>query len=789
MLVSSVSCWCQVCHAGVKCVMLVSNAFFWVGTEGEQPSPRGHMVPFPSGASDAFFWVGTEGEQPSPRGHMVPFPSGASGEREMVLPQFTGENVLFRLPDGVKVSQLRWISVWCRRFTVNFGSLRVPENLILPKKRKLSELSRLAHGVRSGNVTLLDAKTIYIPNLHYDGRAPDAYFWVGKGTPDRTGRKIPNEKKSLSVIEAYEGVDIELVLPDNLTIYDIDYLALWCVRYTENFGDVKIPSAAELFLPPALGQTQVKSGSALQPAHVSPKDQYDHHTTDEVLASTLTPSLTTHFTNTTATKTDHLNETLSVTPSYGVTKSDDVTEKTLLNGKANVTASRGDFELGHDEKSTTKVDESTVTSVGSKSVTEKSKGSETVTVKLDIQGTGVEKTVGNEVNSKSNGTEAEKATFKNEKVSGWNTTDHEKSMEGKVNVEESKSNLTDSNFISNELEDNRAQNSNGTDKSDDFTSAEKEGEEDDDKRKSFRMQRGMLIENAKNMTENDTIGTVNVGPKEKVLSSDFYLASPVKESNGTFQFGLAEDVEKIRAFDTNDTEAMSKMNTTGSVLGGFGGRPNPMLTTNNYTFRYDADPEIRPKSAHNGSEITEIVIREGKDRYRYSVGNDHVIQHVIDGVHLEPEGLVHIESKKHWGAHFYGLPGHTDHDSEFQESTEKANVEESSEGNEGSARMKHHPKDVYSVTVQSSNVTPNDNEETTTNMNDINMDEEKDHSKDEEGDEDNDKEVVDKKEQHPKQKASVSGKTSTSAAVRGCVPGAIMALLVAAVHSGHRLNI
>jgi hypothetical protein len=78
---------------------------------------------------------------------------------------------------------------------VNFGSLRVPGNLILPKKRKLSELSRLAHGVRSGNVTLLDAKTIYIPNLHYDGRAPDAYFWVGKGTPDRTGRKIPNEKK------------------------------------------------------------------------------------------------------------------------------------------------------------------------------------------------------------------------------------------------------------------------------------------------------------------------------------------------------------------------------------------------------------------------------------------------------------------------------------------------------------------------------------------------------------------------------------------------------------------
>lgn len=48
---------------------------------------------------------------------------------------------------------------------------------------------------RSGNVTLLDTKTLYIPNLHYDGSAPDAFFWVGKGKPDRTGIKIPNEKK------------------------------------------------------------------------------------------------------------------------------------------------------------------------------------------------------------------------------------------------------------------------------------------------------------------------------------------------------------------------------------------------------------------------------------------------------------------------------------------------------------------------------------------------------------------------------------------------------------------
>ena len=63
---------------------------------------------------------------------------------------------------------------------------------------------------------------------------------------------------SLAVLGHYDGVDIELVLPDNLTLYDIDYLSIWCVQYRHNFGHVMIPHAKDLYLPPALGQTQVK---------------------------------------------------------------------------------------------------------------------------------------------------------------------------------------------------------------------------------------------------------------------------------------------------------------------------------------------------------------------------------------------------------------------------------------------------------------------------------------------------------------------------------------------------
>lgn len=77
---------------------------------------------------------------------------------------------------------------------VNFGDVVIPSNVTIPQPRVLPEFSRLAHGLRSDNITILDSKTFYIPNLHYDGAGPDAYFWVGRGErPNVHGIKVPNE--------------------------------------------------------------------------------------------------------------------------------------------------------------------------------------------------------------------------------------------------------------------------------------------------------------------------------------------------------------------------------------------------------------------------------------------------------------------------------------------------------------------------------------------------------------------------------------------------------------------
>ncbi len=43
------------------------------------------------------------------------------------LAQSSGQSVLLTLPQGWSTDELTWISVWCRRFGVNFGDLIIPE--------------------------------------------------------------------------------------------------------------------------------------------------------------------------------------------------------------------------------------------------------------------------------------------------------------------------------------------------------------------------------------------------------------------------------------------------------------------------------------------------------------------------------------------------------------------------------------------------------------------------------------------------------------------------------------
>ncbi|XP_015597232.1 protein Skeletor, isoforms B/C isoform X2 [Cephus cinctus] len=210
---------------------------------------------------DAYFWVGST-TQPTPDGFIVPYPDNGTTQQPAVLRDYDHKDIILKLPLGKRIRDIKWLSIWCRRFTVNFGDVYIPSDLEVPKAKTLSEFSRLAHGLRSENITILDSKTFYIPNLHYDGAGPDAYFWVGTGPePTSLGTKVPNEMGSLEPLRGYQGEDIEIVLPDNLTVYDIQWLAVWCVQYRHNFGHVLIPK--DLDVPPALGQTKITTTTSM----------------------------------------------------------------------------------------------------------------------------------------------------------------------------------------------------------------------------------------------------------------------------------------------------------------------------------------------------------------------------------------------------------------------------------------------------------------------------------------------------------------------------------------------
>lgn len=85
---------------------------------------------------DAFFLAGTTGKKPNPakpaeRTLVLPYSAAGDDLKEVysytdtdipILGQYDGsKDLLIQLPPKTSVSDLRWISVWCRDYKINFG--------------------------------------------------------------------------------------------------------------------------------------------------------------------------------------------------------------------------------------------------------------------------------------------------------------------------------------------------------------------------------------------------------------------------------------------------------------------------------------------------------------------------------------------------------------------------------------------------------------------------------------------------------------------------------------------
>ena len=96
-------------------------------------------------APDAFFYVGTSGS-PSESGTKLEYPEG---QPNAILGAFNGQSdVTVKLPSSLRAQDLRWLSVWCRAFDVNFGEVTFPDRLKFPRPQKISGLDGI-HDVKS----------------------------------------------------------------------------------------------------------------------------------------------------------------------------------------------------------------------------------------------------------------------------------------------------------------------------------------------------------------------------------------------------------------------------------------------------------------------------------------------------------------------------------------------------------------------------------------------------------------------------------------------------------------
>lgn len=207
-------------------------------------------------SQDAFFWAGSS-IRPSNKGFIIPSEDGRTNR----LQRYTNRDITIRMPDDRKITSIRWLSIWDIRGSKNLGDVIIPEGFEPPTPTKISEFSRLAHNVRSETVTLINSKSIGIQQLHYDGLGPSTFFYAGMGPqPHPSGTKVPDETGSLEPLGAYEGEDIILELPGNMTIFDIDWISIYDTVEQENYGSFIIPS--HLNVPPSL-VTLVKYESRL----------------------------------------------------------------------------------------------------------------------------------------------------------------------------------------------------------------------------------------------------------------------------------------------------------------------------------------------------------------------------------------------------------------------------------------------------------------------------------------------------------------------------------------------
>eukprot|EP00092_Neocalanus_flemingeri_P033853 GFUD01036814.1.p1 GENE.GFUD01036814.1~~GFUD01036814.1.p1 ORF type:complete len:243 (-),score=55.08 GFUD01036814.1:35-682(-) len=117
-----------------------SNHLYGVGGEVYSLDSQTIMIKgftYTGKGPDGFFLAGTSGGKPSKTGDVVlPYPYEGKhysyeDESLPILGKFDGsEDIILSLPPGKTVNQLKWLSVWCRAYKINFGHVMFSDSIL-----------------------------------------------------------------------------------------------------------------------------------------------------------------------------------------------------------------------------------------------------------------------------------------------------------------------------------------------------------------------------------------------------------------------------------------------------------------------------------------------------------------------------------------------------------------------------------------------------------------------------------------------------------------------------------
>lgn len=86
----------------------------------------------------------------------------------------------------------------------------------------------------------------------------DAHFWVGKGPkPSRSGKIVPDENGASKPLRSYSRKTVVLTLPGSMTVSDVNWMSVWCRKFSADFGHVMLGDR-KLNVPPSLKMLGVK---------------------------------------------------------------------------------------------------------------------------------------------------------------------------------------------------------------------------------------------------------------------------------------------------------------------------------------------------------------------------------------------------------------------------------------------------------------------------------------------------------------------------------------------------